>query len=349
MNSKQRVRASIKGEKTDRLPMWYGGAPETTDNIVQFLGAKSEEEALYDILGIDFKTIRPEYVGLPFKEYEDGTVENEWGIRRGGYHWGQALSHPLANAETVAEVENHKFPDPEDWDVLITQEKRADAEDYCVIGATWAPFFHDSTELVGMEKFFIDMYLNPGVVEAIIDKCFQFYYMVNQKAYLANPQVIDFYFFGNDFGSQRALLLSPDMWRKFYKPYVAKYIEQAHQYGAAACLHSCGDIHEIIPDLIEVGLDVINPIQVNASNMDPEVLKREYGRDIAFSGGIDVVDILRKGSEEEVRAETRRIIDILGYDGRLIVAPSHDYLLPEIPAANIVAMYDEAKKYTLGR
>ncbi|QGP93238.1 Uroporphyrinogen decarboxylase [Neomoorella glycerini] len=349
MTSKERALVAIKGNKTDRLPMWYGGAPETTQNIMDFLGAKTEKEALYDILGMDFKTIRPKYIGLPFKKYEDGTVENEWGIRRGGLHYGQALNHPLADAQTIKDVEKYKFPDPDDWDVVITREELEDARGYCLIGATWAPFFHDSTELMGMEQFFVNMYVNPGVVEAIIRKCFEFYYELNRRTYEANPDVIDFYFFGNDFGSMRALLMSPEMWRKFYKPYVAKLIEQAHANGAVAGLHSCGDIHEIFPDLIEIGLDVINPIQVSCQHMDPAVLKREYGKHIAFFGGIDENEILLNGTEAEVRAETRRIIDVLGSDGRYIVAASHDYLLPEVPARNIVAMYDEARKYSSGR
>lgn len=123
-------------------------------------------------------------------------------------------------------------------------------------------------------------------------------------------------------------------------------LELAHRYDIKAVLHSCGDIHEIIPDLIDVGFDALNPIQVSASNMDPVVLKREFGKDIVFFGGIDENEVLAYQREEQVRAETRRIIDILGNDGRYIVAASHDYLLPEVPARNICAMYDEAKKYS---
>jgi len=349
MNSKQRGLAPFKGNRVDRFPMWYGGAPETTGNIMEFVGAKSEDEALYDILGIDYKTIRPKYIGEPFKVYEDGSRDSEWGIRRGGYHWGQALTHPLRDVQTIDEIEAYKFPTPDDWDVKITEEELKDAEGYCIIGATWAPFFHDSTELMGMERFFIEMYENPGLVEAIIEKCFSFYHEVNRRTFEANPGVIDFYFMGNDFGSQRGLLMSPNLWRKFYKPYLARIIEMAHKYGIVTGLHSCGDIHEIIPDLIEIGLDAINPIQVTASNMDPDVLKREFGKDIIFFGGIDENEILAYASEEKVREETRRIIDILGSDGKYIVAASHDYILPEIPARNIVAMFDEARKYGTGK
>lgn len=348
MNSKQRGLSPFKAKKADRLPMWYGGAPETTRKIIEYVGARTENEALYDILGIDFKTVRPKYIGPPFRKFEDGTAENEWGLRRAGQFWGQAVNHPLENAESVRDIENYKFPNPNDWDVKISNEELTDAEGFCIIGGTWAPFFHDAAELMGMEKFFIEMYDNPVLVEALIEKCFEFYYELNIKTFKTNPNVIDMYFMGNDFGSQRGLLISPQLWRKFFKPRLAKMVELAHKNGAVAALHSCGDIHEIIPDLIDIGLDAINPVQVFAENMNPKVLKREYGKDIVFFGGIDVNEILRTGSEKEVREETRRIIDILGCDGKYIVAPSHDYLLPEIPAANIVAMYDEAKKYSSG-
>jgi len=349
MNSKQRGLSPFKTKKPDRLPMWYGGAPETTRNIMEYVGAKTENEALYEILGIDYKTYRPRYIGRPFEEFDDGTIENEWGIRRAGCHWGQAINHPLENAESIRDLEKYPFPNPNDWDVKISADELMDAEGYCIIGGTWAPFFHDAAELMGMEKFFIKMYEDPDLIEALIEKCFEFYYEINIRIFKTNPGVIDIYFMGNDFGSQRGLLISPQLWRRFFKPRLRKMIDLAHKNGAIAALHSCGDIHEILPDLIDIGLDAINPIQVFAENMNPEVLKREYGKDIVFFGGIDVNEILRLGSEEDVRKETRRIIDVLGYDGKYIVAASHDYLLPEIPAANIVAMYDEAKKYSMGK
>jgi uroporphyrinogen decarboxylase len=139
------------------------------------------------------------------------------------------------------------------------------------------------------------------------------------------------------------------MWRRFYKPSVAKLIAQAKSHGYVTAIHSCGDIHEIIPDFIEIGVDAINPIQVNAENMNPEVLIKEYKDDCVFFGGIDENDTLRHGSEQQVRDETRRIIDVLGQYGRYIVAASHDYILPEIPAENIITMFDEAKRYCTGR
>ncbi len=349
MNCKQRGLAPFKNEKMDRFPMWYGAAPEFTDNLVKYLGAKDEDEALYDIIGIDYKTIRPKYIGKPLMQYDDGSVDTDWGITRGGLHYGQAINHPMSEFDSIEQVEKYAFPNPDNYDHVISEEQREWAKNHCLIAGNWAPFFHDSTELVGMEKFFVEMYINPGFVEAVIEKCYEYDFELERRVFEANKNIIDMHFIGNDFGSQRALLLSPDMWRQFYKPHMKKLIEQAKKNGCVTAIHSCGTIYEIIPDLIEIGVDAVNPIQVNAEHMTPEFLMNEFGSDIVFFGGIDENEILINQTEQQVRDETRRIIDLLGSKGRYVVAASHDYLLPEVPVQNIIAMYDEAKKYGTGR
>ena len=180
MTSKERVNSVLYGKNFDRFPMWYGGAPETTENIMKFIGATSEDEAM-DMLGIDFRTIRPRYVGPELKTYPDKSYDTFWGIRRGGYYYGQALNHPLANAETVRDVEKYNWPETSWWDVKFTCRDIEDSRDYCVMGGPWAPFFHDIMELLGTEKFFIDMHLNPAVVEAVVTKVFEHYYEVAVK------------------------------------------------------------------------------------------------------------------------------------------------------------------------
>lgn len=349
MNNKERALAPFLLRTPDRFPMWYGADDELTDNLTKVLGARDPEDALYNIIDIDFKTIRPSYIGQPLKTYEDGSKDTVWGVRRGGYYYGMSLSHPMAEFTSLGEIEAYKFPNPDDFDVTITEEQQQWAKNHCLIGGTWAPFFHDSVELVGMEKFFMDMYDNPVFAQAVIEKCFEFYYEVDRRTFLENKDVVDMYFIGNDFGSQRQLLMPPGLWRKFYKPYLAKLINQAKSHGCVTAVHSCGSIRSIIPDFIEMGVDAINPIQVNSGNMDPGELINEYGSDVVFFGGIDENNILMKCSPEQVRDETRRIIDILGSCGRYIVAPSHDYLIPDVPAENVAAMYDEAKRYGLGQ
>lgn len=345
ITSKQRGLAPFSAKKLDRFPTWFGGDPVVVENIIRELGAKDEEDALYNILGIDYRTFRPAYSGPTLQQFGDGTTDTVWGIRRAGYYYGQAMNHPLADFETLEDVQRYPFPDSALWDVSLSDAQKSLAQSHCIIGGAWAPFFHDAIELVGMERFMIEMYEQPELVKYVIDQSFDFYYEQTRRMFEQNPGVIDFMFFGNDYGSQRALLMSPAHWREFFGEQTKKLVSLAHAHGAVASMHSCGDIHAIIPDLIEMGMDAINPIQVSAEHMEPTALKREYGNDIVFFGGIDENVILRNGTEQQVREETRRIIDILGADGRYIVAPSHDYLLPEVPARNIIAMYDEAKHY----
>lgn len=347
ITSKERGLAPFQGRKMDRFPMWYGGDPQTTQNIMEYLGAKNEKEALHDILGIDYVTFRPQYIGPPLRTYEDGTSDNVFGIRRAGYFYGQAMNHPLKGIETLEELakSGYCFPKSCECECRIDKTALAQVQDYCIIGGAWSPFFHDVSELFDMEEMMILMYTAPELVKKVTETVFDFYYEQTKRAFEQNPGVIDFLFIGNDFGSQRALLVSPSHWYEFFGKEIKKMVDLAHKHGAVAGLHSCGDIHQIIPMLIEMGMDAINPIQVSAEHMDPVLLKREYGKDIVFFGGIDENRILLHGSEYEVREETKRILDILGSDGRYIVAASHDYLLPEVPARNIVAMYDEAKKF----
>lgn len=348
MNNKERGLAPFKGQPMDRFPMWYGADPKFTENLIKAVGAGNEEDALYNIIDIDYKTIRPKYIGEPLKTYEDGSVDTVWGVRRNGYYYGMSVTHPMAGFDSVTQVDKYKFPNPDEFDVCISDEKELWAKNHCLIGATWAPFFHDSAELVGMEKFFIDMYVNPSFAMSVIEKCFEFYYELDRRVFEKHGDIIDMYFIGNDFGSQRQLLMPPDLWRRFYKPYLKKLIEQARSYGCVTAAHSCGSIRSIIPDLLEIGVDAINPIQINAGNMDPQELIEEFGADAVFFGGIDENHILLNCTPEQVREETRRIIDILGRFGKYIAAPSHDYLLPEVPADNIAAMYDEVKRYGIG-
>jgi len=242
-------------------------------------------------------------------------------------------------------VESYPGPDPASYDVAITARQREWAEGYCLIGGYWSPIFHDAAELLGMENFFLAMYDNKPVVHAVLEKCCEFYLELDRRVFEANPGVIDMAMISSDFGTQRNLFLPPDMWREFFRPYLARIVAQARHSGCVVALHSCGAIRSIIGDLIDIGVDAVNPIQVSAEGMDPVGLIREFKDNLVFFGGIDEVNVLLHGSQAQVRAETRRIIDILGEYGRYIVAASHDFLLPEVPESNIIAMYSEAGRY----
>ena len=340
MNHKQRVMAAIDGQPVDRFPMWYGADPETTAMVAEYLGVSNDEESVLQALDIDFRTVRPVYTGPELKLHPDGSRDSIWGIRRGGTYYGQALNHPLEAAQSIEDIESYPWPGVADWDVKSVRRQAEEySKEYAVMGGAWSPFFHDVAELFGMENMFIQMAESPEMVEAAVEKCMEFYLELSRMMFEEMADEIDIFFFGNDFGAQTGLLCSPAMWRKFFGPSVKAMIELGHKYGLKTALHSCGSIREVIPDLIAMGLDIINPIQNTAAGMDTEELQKEFGKDIVFFGGIDVQHILCDGTPDRVRQEVIRQSDILGRDGRYILAPAHDYLLPDIPAENIAAMY----------
>ena len=345
MNSKERVKGAFSSKGFDRLPMWYGADIELTKKLCAYTGSLDGEDLLKN-LSADFYTVRAKYIGPSLESYDDGSYETMWGIRRGGVSYGVALEAPLNHAETIKEIESYEFPKVEWFDCKFNDHEKEMAKDYYVIGGEWAPFWHEAFDLITLEKMLMDLLTNPVVPEALMDRCLEFHMELNEKVFTENRGLIDMYWFANDFGTNHGLMMSPEIWRKYMKPREAKLAEQGHKYGMTVCMHSCGDITSIIPDLIEIGIEVLNPIQVSCKGMDPVFLKKEYGKDLIFFGGIDYNELLSLGTEEEVRENVRYMVDTLGYDGRYIVAPSHDLLLGEVPAKNMIALYDEAKRYS---
>ena len=346
MKSKDIVLGALNGGSFSRLPMWYGAEPDTTKNVIDYLGVKNEEEAMQKFQ-VDFRTVRPRYIGPELKRYEDGTFDTMWGIKRGGGFWGIALNHPLLEMQSLDDFNKYDFPKVEWFDVTFTEQDKKLSEEYAIIGGDWSPFWHDAMDLMTLEKMFMDLITDPDLVMAVVNKCFDFHYEITQKCFEQYAEYVDIFWFANDLGTKCNLLIDPEMWRKYFKPLQKKLADLGHKYGKKVAMHSCGDIHQILPDLIEIGIEIINPVQLSCDNMDPVVLKKEYEKDLVFFGAIDYNELLTYGTEQQIREGVRKMIDILGYDGRYIVAPSHDLLMPEVPPQSFWAMYDEAAKYSV--
>lgn len=344
MTAKERVLTAFEHREPDRVPLWYGAADEVTQSLITRCQVADEEELMRH-LHIDFRRAREQCVGPPLPTFSDGTRESIWGVRRGGPYYGQPLTHPLAGVETVEQVMAHPWPSPDWFDFSrVRQECRQWAE-YAIIGGPWAVVFTDATELVGMEEFFIKMHTHPEVIEAVLGKVADFYCELAVRFFEVADGLLDIFFFGDDFGTQRDLIMSPEAWRRFCKPYLVRLNDLGKQAGLKTMFHSCGAVRKIMPDLIEMGLDAINPVQLKAEGMDLAGLKRDFGDKITFHGGLDHQQILPFGSEDEVRAEVRRVIDIMAPGGGFCLAASHDLLLREFPVENILAMFDEAYRY----
>lgn len=345
MDSKTRVLNALNGKSIDRLPMWYGAEPALTEKIARHLGMQGEE-AVLRALDVDFRTVRPRYTGPALERNADGTFRTVWGILRGGGYWGTALNHPLSHVEEIEQLLDYPWPDPDMFDVRFTDADKALSEKYAIIGGEWAPFYHESEELLGTENFLMNLIENPELCEALLDRCLNFHMEINERLFSQYAQYIDVYWFANDVGVSRGLLFGADTWRKNFKPRQKLLADQGHKYGLKVAYHSCGDISSIFEDLIEIGIDIINPIQVSCPGMDPRRLKEKYHGRVTFFGAIDYNRLLSHGTQAEVEQGVRDMIDILGYDRGMIVAPSHDLMMAEVPAENVVAMFKTAAEYS---
>jgi len=148
--------------------------------------------------------------------------------------------------------------------------------------------------------------------------------------------LVDGFFFGNDFGTQRGLICGPHQFDRFIMPWFRKFAEQGHRHGYQVVLHSCGSVYAVMERLIEAGVDCLHPLQARAANMDAETLARDFKGRVAFLGGIDVQQLLTYGTPDEIRAEVERVKRLLGPN--LIVSPSHEAILPNVPPENVAAL-----------
>ena len=349
MNSKERVLAAVEHRRPDRLPVDFWGTPETWERLQAHLNLPNGE-ALLQALGVDLRVAGPKYIGPELEPNERGELKDVWGVVRkkveyeGGYYL-EVCHSPLAQVTEPSELDHYPWPDPDwyDYDEVARQaEKYAE---YAIINGggrlNRASLLHAAMYLRGMDLFMMDLALRPQLAKAILKHIAQCYLAHNERVFRASRGLVDIFMLGDDFGGQEGLLMSLAMWREFFAPGLREFMAQAKSFGLKVMFHSCGSIKALIPDFIGLGVDILNPIQVRAKDMEPEVLKAEFGEKIAFHGAIDIQETLPRGSVDEVRAEVRKMKRTLGPTG-YILAPTHNIQV-DTPVQNILVMYDEAK------
>ena len=340
---------AIDHREADRVPIDWNGEPQVSAALQARLGLRSHEELLRHLhvdirhAGIRLRGGRSARTVLP-----DGGEEDIWGVRRRHHplHGGYVYHHPLAHLETQADLDDYPWPDP---DALEYESYPAIVDslgDYARMGGWANRILWTGIELVGLEKFMVMLSEKPDLVHALFMRITDYYYEVGARSYPLVRGKLDIVSHGSDFGTQLDLWMSLPMWREFVKPYFARLFALAKENGFRVYLHSDGAIRKAIPDLIEIGLDVLNPIQVGAAGMDPAGLKRDFGDRLCFHGSVDVQKTLPFGTTEEVRREVIDRLQTLGPGGGFILSCSHS-LLPDVPLQNIETMYDTA--YRAGR
>ena len=353
MTSQERVATAIAHRQPDRVPVEFCARSEVIEKLRARLGLGSAE-SLEERLGVDLRGAGPRFIG-PTEPlcYADPTVEvtpdgiyrDVWGVgfkpnqTSCGFYMDLASS-PLRHVSEPRDLAGKPWPTPELWD-YSTIEQQAKANAAYWVGAHSRGIFEISWFLRGFEEFMVDLACNPDLANAIMDRV-QAYLMARAERILeAGAGRIQMMEYNDDVGGQDGMLIAPDTWRRCLKPRMAAFIRMCKRYGVAIRYHSCGGIRPVIPDLIEIGVDVLNPVQALAAGMEPEGLKRDFGKRLTFNGGIDTQDLLPHCAVDEVRRATRRLIDVVGKDGGLVLAPSHVFQ-DDVPIENIVAVYETA-------
>ena len=334
MNSRERIKTIISGKQPDRCGFWLGNPHWDTWPILFKHFKTDDEEEIRLKLNDDFRWLSPWQV---YKHPEGKPI---FDMQRKGESLGEG--GVFANCESVEEVEAFDWPNPDFLELKPFVEQLKSVGEFYRASGFWSPFFHEVCDFFGMENYFVKMFTHPDVVHAVTRHIMDFYLEANKRLFEVAGREIDGFFFGNDFGSQLDLLITPDQFQEFVFPYFKQLTDLGHQYDYQVILHSCGSIHRVIPDLIDLGVEALHPIQAKAANMDADTLKRDFGGKVAFIGGIDTQDLLVNGSPADIKADVKRVRNILAPG--IIISPSHEAILPNVSPENIIAMAEAVRE-----
>jgi len=353
MISKERVLTAANLAVPDRVPMDFHANPWVYERLHRDLGTSSHRDILLRLRSdiVDLRgVVDPVYRGpVPLsREVGDGVRQNHWGWRQKTVQTATGpedcfVEFVLAGASSIEDLEQHTWPSPDWFDFSDFAERLKPWQDFAVM-ASGASVFQHPTFLRGFENLHADMAMQPEMAHWILDRFTNFYLEFFDRMLTAADGRVDILRTADDLGMQHGLLFSPEMFRTFIKPRIKKLVDMTHNHGVKFLFHSCGAICPLIEDLIEIGVDILDPLQAAAEGMSPQVLKNEYGSRICLHGGICTQHLLPKATPEEVRAEVQRRIDILGAGGGYILAPCH-VLQTDVPTENILAMSDAASEY----
>ncbi len=346
MTSRERVLLALDHKPVDRLPTDFNALDIIKERLIAKLGVRDEDELLA-ALEIDMRRVTFGFRQPGSKIDSDGYLRTMWGVRERVEDRGDGLPStvtPFTEESSVDDVHEHAWPDPDLLDYSVIRANcEAYHDDYVTYGAPWSPFFHDIGYIMGQENFMIWMHTRPDLVHAIVKHVVDYELEVTRRFLEAADGLIDITYFGNDFGTQRGMFISPAMWREFMREPLKRFYDISHDHGCKVMQHSCGAIRAIIPDLIEIGVDILDPVQVACDEMSLAGLMADYGDSLTFHGGVDTQGLLPFGSEKEVRELVRSYIELGQERGGYILAGSQEYI-EDIPVENILAIYDENNK-----
>jgi uroporphyrinogen decarboxylase len=340
MNGRERVLAAVKRRPLDRVPVSaMGFQPGIAARVRERLSAPPETE-LADLLGLDTQAVAPAYVGPDFTYKPPDRRRSFFGSSHKTYAEG-VIDRPLREASTVAEVEAFSWPTIDDYDFTELASHYQSSYPLALHGPGWTPTFAQLCELFGMETALMNLLTRPALIEAAVAHITALVCDLARGLHRATGGRLPIFKTADDLATQRGLMFHPDLWRRLFKPGLARQFQVARSLGMRIMIHACGDIHAILPDLVEMGLDILEPTQAHLPGMRAERLKREYGDHLTFFGAISTQDTLPYGTPAQVRAEVATRIAVLGQGGGYIVSPDHE-VLDDVPPENVIALYEAA-------
>jgi uroporphyrinogen decarboxylase len=338
MDSRERVLTALHHEQPDRIPVDLWAEPGVWSRLRQDLQLPADD-AVRDALSVDVRYISPEY---PPDTRTGGVRQNMWGERWEkvstvfGLEW-EHTKGALHDAGTLEDARLFPWPscDQVDYSRLAEQVKRC--EGHAIFYGN-ADFFERPGLVRGLENILMDVLVNPELVEYLQERFISFFIEDFYRTMEACGRKIDVFWALTDLGTQERLLMGRETMERFiFKP-LRKMADVVHREGVKLMFHSCGAVREVIPELIACGVDILNPLQPAARGMEPAGLKKDFGADVAFHGGIDIQFLLPRETPETVATETERVAGVLGAGGGYVLSPSHNIQL-DTPTANILAMY----------
>lgn len=378
MTSRERVQAVLNYETPDRVPIIMGVSNATGIKIrpyrglLKLLGLTIEEKYIYDwpelgtalpderVMQRLHSDVRGVLDRFPLEVYQRNQARpahtpffDDWGggqMEIGPDEWFPGIA-PIPDATTGEVLEKYPWPNMDDpyrvAHVRAQASQLHDANQYAIMATPWLMFpFERAFEMQGMEKFLMNLAVEPDFAQELLNKNNQLCMQLMSNFLDQCGDLIDIIKIGDDLGTQESLMISPRMYRRMLKPLHAEMIAMIKQKTKAKVFfHTDGDVFDLIEDFIEIGVDVLNPIQTSAGKMsDLEALKQRYNKRIVFCGAIDTQKILPYGTPEQVRQEVKRVINILGKDGGYMLATVHT-VMNEVPPENILAMVDAVEEF----
>ncbi len=345
MRSKDRVLCALNWQEPDRVPIQLYAVGEIIALLRDHFGGRDVPEAL----GVDFRYVTAPYLGEIKPPHGEIVSYDLWGTGyihvdngRGGFY-NEASILPLAEIRTLDDVEAYPWPDPDAFNYAAIADQCDATADYAVCcGEAHVPdILNGVSRGRGMEQVITDVALRDEVGLAIIHRRCDFYYEHMRQVLQAGGGKVDILCLGEDMGNQNGRMFSPKDFGEIFRPQLQRFIDLGHEFGCKVMMHSCGDTHEIMPDLIDMGLDVLDAMQPEPAGMDPETIRELCRGKLAFCGLISTQSTLPFGTEADCRTEARHRLDVIAKGGGYIFAPSHN-IQAGAPLENILAVFEEA-------